>query len=205
MSSASVAFGAVDPMCLFTGAKWRSIRIVKHSAWPASASLIRVLSSNVVIDAVMEVSVVPNCRRFKRPACCLMRSAKYLANNSHSFPLLPDEDLREMKTVSLDDIRAVCEQRGSECQVSLSGRITIDSSPDLRAVLLSQLESSSCQILTADFREVDYIDTSGLALLVEVLKAARTQGKAFHLSGLRERPRYLLEATRLLHLFEGAQ
>jgi anti-sigma B factor antagonist len=134
-----------------------------------------------------------------------MRSAKYLANNSHSFLLLPDEDLREMKTVSLDDIRAVCEQRGSECQVSLSGRITIDSSPDLRAVLLSQLESSSCQILTADFREVDYIDTSGLALLVEVLKAARTQGKAFHLSGLRERPRYLLEATRLLHLFEGAQ
>ncbi len=52
-----------------------------------------------------------------------------------------------------------------------------------------------------DFREVDYIDTSGLALLVEILKAARTQGKALHVSGLRERPRYLLEATRLLHLF----
>jgi len=135
----------------------------------------------------------------------LIRSAKHPANNAHSFPLLSGEDLRKMTTVSLDDIRAACEQHGSECQVSLSGRITIDSSPDLRALLLRQVESSSCQILTADFREVDYIDTSGLALLVEVLKAARTQGKAFHLSGLQERPRYLLEATRLLHLFERSQ
>src|SRR6266478_3258319 len=129
----------------------------------------------------------------------------HLANNSHSFLLFSGEDLRKMTTVSLDDIRAVCEQRDGECQISLSGRITIDSSPDLRALLLRQVESSSCRILTADFREVDYIDTSGLALLVEVLKAARTQGKASHLSGLQERPRFLLEAMRLLHLFERSQ
>ncbi len=49
----------------------------------------------------------------------------------------------------------------------------------------------SCQNLTVDFREVPYVDTSGLAVLVEILKAARTQGKTFHLSGLSERPRYL--------------
>jgi anti-sigma B factor antagonist len=111
-----------------------------------------------------------------------------------------------MKTLSLDaDIRAVCEQRGGECQVSLSGRITIDSSPDLLALLLRQLESLSCRILTVDLHEVAYVDTSGLAILVETLKAARTQGKAFRLSGLQERPRYLLEATRLLHLFESAE
>jgi hypothetical protein len=53
MSSASVAFGAVDPMRLFIVAKWRSIRTVKHSVWPASASLIKVLSSNIAIDGVM--------------------------------------------------------------------------------------------------------------------------------------------------------
>ena len=68
--------------------------------------------------------------------------------------------------------------------------------------MLRRLEEPSCQILTVDFRDVPYVDTSGLAMLVEVLKAARAQGKAFHLSGLQERPRYLLEATRLLHLFQ---
>jgi anti-sigma B factor antagonist len=107
------------------------------------------------------------------------------------------------KTVPLDDdIRVVCEDLGTECQVRLSGRITIDTSPGLRVLLLQRLESRSCQALTVDFCEVDYIDTSGLAMLVETLKAARTQGKTFHLSGLRERPRYLLETTRLLQLFD---
>ena len=116
-----------------------------------------------------------------------------------------------MKTVSLDaDIQAVFEQRGVECKVSLAGRVTIDTSPDLRQLLLQRLESPECQILTVDFGESAYVDTSGLAILVEILKAARAQGKTFHLSRLRERPRYLLEATRLLHLFnevkqEGAQ
>jgi anti-sigma B factor antagonist len=109
---------------------------------------------------------------------------------------------RTAKTVSLDgDIRAVCETHGPECQVWLSGRITIDSSPSLRAMLLQRLESPGCQNLTVDFREVPYIDTSGLAVMVEILKAARTRGKTFQLSGLSERPRFLLEATRLLHLF----
>jgi anti-sigma B factor antagonist len=105
--------------------------------------------------------------------------------------------------VSLDaDIRAAFEAHGAECQVFLSGRITIDSSPSLRALLLQRLASPDCQTLTVDFREVPYVDTSGLAVLVEILKAARTEGKTFQLSGLSERPRYLLEATRLLHLFQ---
>jgi anti-sigma B factor antagonist len=109
---------------------------------------------------------------------------------------------RTTKTVSLDaDIRAVCESHGSDCQVRLSGRITIDSSPSLRALLLQRLESPGCRSLTVDFSEVPYVDTSGLAVLVETLRAARTLGKTFQLSGLQERPRYLLEATRLLHLF----
>jgi anti-anti-sigma factor len=106
------------------------------------------------------------------------------------------------ETVRLDsDIRAVCEAHGVECQVRLSGRITIDSSPSLRALLLQRLESPDCQNLTVDFREVPYVDTSGLAVLVEILKAARTREKTFQLSGLSERPRFLLDATRLLHLF----
>ena len=112
---------------------------------------------------------------------------------------------RTTNAVSLDaDVQAVYEDRGTECQVQISGRITIDSSPGLRGLLLRRLESPSCQALTVDFSEVAYVDTSGLAILVETLKAAQDQGKTFHLSGLRERPRYLLEATGLLHFFDEA-
>jgi anti-sigma B factor antagonist len=113
---------------------------------------------------------------------------------------------RNASAVPLDtDILTAWEDRGRECRVRLSGRITIDSAPDLRVLLLQRLESRGCQNITVDFCEVAYIDTSGLATLVEILKAARTQGKAFHLSGLRERSRYLLEATRVLHLFDDIE
>jgi len=98
-------------------------------------------------------------------------------------------------------IQATHGYRGHECQVTLSGRITIDSSPDLRKLLLRHLESPTCETLTLDFREVVYVDTSGLAVLLEILKAARINGKTLRLSRLRERPRYLLETTRLMHLF----
>ena len=96
-----------------------------------------------------------------------------------------------------------CSQQGSQCRVSLSGRITIDSAPDLRVLLLRRLEDPKCQGLTVDFYDVVYIDASGLAILLEALKASRAQQKTFHLSRLRERPRYLMETTRLLHLFDN--
>ena len=69
-------------------------------------------------------------------------------------------------------------------------------------LLLQPLEAKDCESLTVDFYEVAYVDTSGLAVLLEVLRAARGLKKKFRLSGLRDRPRYLLEATRLLHLFD---
>lgn len=93
-------------------------------------------------------------------------------------------------------------QTGGNCFVSISGRITIDSSPDLRMLLLETLQAPDCENLTVDFSEVVYVDTSGLAILVEVLRAARGLKKDFRLSGAQGRPRYLLETTRLLPLFE---
>lgn len=103
------------------------------------------------------------------------------------------------------DYAVVYEVDGAQCRVSLSGRISIDSAPDLRDLLLKRMAPATCQSLTVEFQEVTYIDTSGLAILVELLKASHDRGKTFCLSGLRERPRYLLEATGLLPLFDGAK
>ena len=65
------------------------------------------------------------------------------------------------------------ESRGAECAVSLSGRITIDCSPDLRELLLERVNSPDIRSVTVDFYEVAYVDTSGLAMLIEIIKAAR--------------------------------
>ena len=95
----------------------------------------------------------------------------------------------------------MCRDTTEGCRVEFSGRITIDSSPGLHSLLLRRLQSPNCRTLTVDLYDVEYIDTSGLAMLMELLRAARLTGKALQLSGLREKPRYLLEAAGLLHLF----
>lgn len=99
-------------------------------------------------------------------------------------------------------MNATIERSAGKCLVKISGRITIDSSPDLRILLLECLESSNCKSLTVDFSGVVYVDTSAVAILLEALRAALARKKTFQLTGLRERARYLLEATRLLHLFD---
>ena len=110
--------------------------------------------------------------------------------------------LRSGTNASDAEVRATCRDGADGCRVELSGRITIDSSPDLQSLLLRRVQSPNCSTLTVDLYDVAYIDTSGLAMLMELLRAARLRSKELRLSGLRERPRYLLEATQLLHLFQ---
>jgi len=54
-----------------------------------------------------------------------------------------------------------------------------------------------------DLHEISYVDTSGLAILMEVLQSARAAGKAFQLENLQQRPRYLFQAIGLLHFFDN--
>jgi anti-sigma B factor antagonist len=103
-----------------------------------------------------------------------------------------------------DAFHITYEQHGEESCARLAGSITIDSSPELRRVLLRMLEAPDYRRFTLDFSEVVYVDTSGLAVLIEVLRSARQLAKRLQLSGLRERPRYLLESTGLLRLFDEA-
>jgi anti-sigma B factor antagonist len=103
-----------------------------------------------------------------------------------------------------DDLRISFEQHGKDYRAGLSGRITIDSSPEFRASLLRVIRAPDCQRLEVNFSQVVYIDTSGIAVLVEVLKSARHLGKKMELNGLRDSPRYLFESTGLLSFFEEA-
>ena len=114
----------------------------------------------------------------------------FSARQSPDF--LPDADLRVER-----------EYPGATHEVWLSGRIDIESAPDLGKLLLHRLRLPACRRLTVNSEDIVYIDVAGIATLLEVLKAARLLGKQFVLKGLRERPRYLFEVTRLLHLFNG--
>ena len=85
--------------------------------------------------------------------------------------------------------------------VSLEGRITVGNANEMRRKLADAL-LPRLPMVTVDLSGVTYIDTSGLATLMEAMRIARRQGTRLVLSGIQDQPRYLLEITDLDHIFE---
>lgn len=85
--------------------------------------------------------------------------------------------------------------------VALQGRITINNANEMRRTLTGALRTQ-LQKLTVDLTGVTYMDTSGLATLVETMRIGRQQGTRLVLRGIQNQPRYLLEITDLDHVFE---
>lgn len=89
--------------------------------------------------------------------------------------------------------------------VAIHGRITVENSGEMRTTLSKALSMKPAK-LCVDLSGVSYIDTSGLATLVEADRIAHKQGTRLILGGIHDQPRYLLEITHLDRLFEmGAQ
>lgn len=87
--------------------------------------------------------------------------------------------------------------------VSLNGRINFDSSPALRDRLLDILQGPPPESVFVDLTRVTYIDSSGIATLIEGLKIARNRQTRFCLKGLEGRLLDLFTVTGVLGLFES--
>ena len=85
--------------------------------------------------------------------------------------------------------------------VRLNGRLNIESSPLLRDRLLCLLRDLSVKTVIVDLMKVSYIDSSGIATLIEALKFARHRRVALRLNGLEGRLLHLFEVTGVLSLF----
>ena len=88
--------------------------------------------------------------------------------------------------------------------LSLSGRVSVDSSPTLRKRLLAVLRSEARRAVIVDLTQSPSIDCSGIATLVEALKIARNHSVALRLTGLQGRLRNLFAVTGVLSLFEAS-
>jgi anti-sigma B factor antagonist len=97
------------------------------------------------------------------------------------------------------------DQLGNDTIVRPSGRINVDSSPDLRDCLLAILSAEpSPRAITVDLAGVPYIETSGIATLIEALRIARHHHTGFCLQGLGGSVLRLFEVTGALALFGPA-
>jgi anti-anti-sigma factor len=88
--------------------------------------------------------------------------------------------------------------------LSISGRVSVDSSPMLRNRLLAVLRSETRPAVVVDLTRSPSVDCSGIATLIEALKVARNHNVALRLTGLQGRLKNLFEVTGVLSLFEAS-
>jgi len=97
-------------------------------------------------------------------------------------------------------LRAATRQTSDVTVVDISGDIDMQSSRELRNLLLETLKYSPRVVV--NLQNVFYIDSSGIASLVEALKESQALHHRLILFGLSKRAREVLKLTHLLALFE---
>jgi anti-sigma B factor antagonist len=86
--------------------------------------------------------------------------------------------------------------------LDLSGDIDLANSPAMRKALLGEIKEKRTSRVFLNLKNVRYIDSSGIASLVEGLKASRDLGSRLILYGLSKTVREVMQLSRLQKIFE---
>ncbi len=86
--------------------------------------------------------------------------------------------------------------------LDISGDIDLAHSTEVRRVVLLEFREKRTPKVILNLLEVNYIDSSGVASLVEGLKASRDVGSRLILFGLSPIAHEVLQLSKLLKIFE---
>ena len=107
--------------------------------------------------------------------------------------------MAELKTTS--DLIPAARKDGDAVVVSVRGEIDLQNSPEMRTELIDLLARHGPKRLVLNLSQVPYMDSSAIAVLVELLQKVRKTGGKVYLTNLQPRVKGLLEIARLGSIF----
>ena len=93
-------------------------------------------------------------------------------------------------------------ESGSSLVIRPTGDIDLYSSPKVRQAILECVKNADIDKIAVDMSGVGYIDSSGVASLIEGLQLSNKQKKHFVIFGLTQRARAVIELARLDKVFK---
>ena len=120
-----------------------------------------------------------------------------------TFPRLVASNDQKRKPGYRGGMLLISARRQDETTIfDLSGDIDFANSPVVRDSVLREIRESRTPRVVVNLSQVRYMDSSGVASLVEGLKASRDLGSRFILVGLTTSTREVLQLSRLIKVFE---
>lgn len=92
------------------------------------------------------------------------------------------------------------EEKDGVMIVQVDGEININTSPELRSAFMELVDQQTPRIVV-DFKEVSYIDSSGLATLVEMTQNIKGHNGELALAHVTEKISGIFELTKIDKLF----
>jgi anti-sigma B factor antagonist len=86
--------------------------------------------------------------------------------------------------------------------IDVAGPVTLEDAPEFLEALMSILKKVRPPRVVVNMSQMNYIDSAGVACLVEALKVARDSKIGFALVGLGPIARDVFELTKLISVFE---
>jgi anti-sigma B factor antagonist len=101
----------------------------------------------------------------------------------------------------LPTLTLAVERTGTDATIRCSGRITTQSAGELKEMARQLIGESKRLVL--DFTDVNYLDSSGLGMIVGVYVSAKRAGCQFKVINLRPRVKEIFTLTRLDEALAG--
>lgn len=86
--------------------------------------------------------------------------------------------------------------------IDVRGKVDLFSSPKMRSAILEAINDKGISQVSINLSEVTYLDSSGVATLVEGLQRARSRHCLFVLFGVQDAAKEVLKLARLDKIFE---
>jgi anti-sigma B factor antagonist len=96
------------------------------------------------------------------------------------------------------DIQRIRDDRG--VRLRLAGELDLSSAPELGRQL-AELERADCGRVLIDLSQLEFIDSTGLTLIIEARRAAQENGRDLHLCAGPPQVQRLFELTGVLEHF----
>ncbi|NLJ78199.1 MAG: STAS domain-containing protein [Tissierellia bacterium] len=98
------------------------------------------------------------------------------------------------------DISIEFDEKNDAWNVSPRGEIDIYTSPELKKELIERLKERRASLFM-DFKDLDYIDSTGLGALISILKIIRDDDKKIYIKNVKPNIRKLFDITDLDKIF----
>jgi anti-sigma B factor antagonist len=98
-------------------------------------------------------------------------------------------------------MKVVITRKGEYSICGVEGEINLNTSPELRKAF-EELSQGKSRKVVIDFAEVPYIDSSGLATLIELFQRLKKNNGALRICCVSDKVKNIFEITKLHRLFE---